>query len=107
MFERLHEMMPFDESLLAFYEEPELLEEFFQRMADYKIEVCQKVFENYGVVDGVLYHDDWAPSGGLLLQRDVPGADHAGHKRIMDYIKSQGKFIELHSCGKNIQYVPR
>ena len=40
---RLHEMMPFDESLLAFYEEPELLEEFFQKMADYKIEVCQKV----------------------------------------------------------------
>lgn len=28
-FERLHELIPFDESLMAFYEEPELLEEFF------------------------------------------------------------------------------
>ena len=35
IFERLHEMIPFDESLVAFYEEPELLEEFFQKMADY------------------------------------------------------------------------
>lgn len=61
IFERLHELIPFDESLMAFYEEPELLEEFFQKMADYKIESTQKVFEYYGRVDGVLYHDDWEP----------------------------------------------
>ena len=59
IFERLHEMMPFDETLVAFYEEPELLEEFFQKMADYKIECCENVFKYYGQVDGVLYHDDW------------------------------------------------
>ena len=59
LFERLHEMMPFDETLMQFYEEPELLEEFFQKMADYKIESCGKIFEYYGRVDGVLYHDDW------------------------------------------------
>ena len=48
IFERLHEMIPFDESLMAFYEEPELLEEFFQKMADYKIESCQKIFDQFG-----------------------------------------------------------
>lgn len=107
VFERLHEMMPFDESLLAFYEEPELLEEFFQRIADYKIEVCQKVFENYGVVDGVLYHDDWGTQrGGFFSNEMFREQIMPATKRIMDYIKSQGKFIELHSCGKNIQYVP-
>ena len=107
VFERLHEMMPFDESLLAFYEEPELLEEFFQKMADYKIEVCQKVFENYGVVDGVLYHDDWGTQrGGFFSNEMFREQIMPATKRIMDYIKSQGKFIELHSCGKNIQYVP-
>lgn len=42
--ERLHEMIPFDEFLLAFYEEPEALEEFFQKMADYKIESTAKIF---------------------------------------------------------------
>lgn len=107
IFERLHELIPFDESLVAFYEEPELLEEFFQKMADYKIECCRKVFENYGRVDGVLYHDDWGTqragffSNEMFREQLMPSTS-----RLLKYIKEQGKFIELHSCGKNIQYVP-
>lgn len=107
IFERLHEMMPFDETLLAFYEEPELLEEFFQKMADYKIESCGKIFENYGRVDGVLYHDDWGTqragffSNEMFREQLMPATS-----RFLSYLKSQGKFIELHSCGKNLQYVP-
>lgn len=107
IFERLHEMIPFDESLIAFYEEPELLDEFFEKMADYKIECCQKVFENYGTVDGVLYHDDWGTqragffSNEMFREQLMPST-----KRFLKYVKDQGKFIELHSCGLNIQYVP-
>lgn len=107
IFERLHEMIPFDESLIAFYEEPELLEEFFQKMADYKIESTGKVFEYYGRVDGVLYHDDWGTqrsgffSNEMFREQLMPATS-----RFLKFIKDQGKFIELHSCGKNIQYVP-
>ena len=107
IFERLHEMMPFDETLLAFYEEPELLEEFFQKMADYKIQCCDKIFTHYGRVDGVLYHDDWGTqragffSNKMFREQIMPATS-----RLLKFIKDQGKFIELHSCGKNIQYVP-
>ncbi|MDO4622775.1 MAG: uroporphyrinogen decarboxylase family protein [Eubacteriales bacterium] len=107
IFERLHEMIPFTESLLAFYEEPELLEEFFQKMADYKIESCKKIFENYGRVDGVLYHDDWGTqragffSNDMFEEQIMPAT-----KRFLSFLKDEGKFIELHSCGKNMQYVP-
>lgn len=107
LFERLHEMMPFDETLMQFYEEPELLEEFFQKMADYKIESCGKIFEYYGRVDGVLYHDDWGTqrsgffSNQMFREQIMPATS-----RFLRYLKEQGKFIELHSCGKNIQYVP-
>lgn len=107
IFERLHEMMPFDETLLAFYEEPELLEEFFQKMADYKIECCSKVFEHYGRVDGVLYHDDWGTQRGGFFSNEMFRAQiMPATSRMLKFIKDQGKFIELHSCGKNIQYVP-
>ena len=107
IFERLHEMMPFDETLLAFYEEPELLEDFFQKMADYKIESCQKIFDNYGRVDGVLYHDDWGTqrsgffSNEMFREQIMPATS-----RFLKFVKDQGKFIELHSCGKNVQYIP-
>ena len=98
IFERLHEMIPFDESLIAFYEEPELLEEFFQKMADYKIETCDKIFKYYGRVDGVLYHDDWGTqragffSNEMFREQLMPAT-----KRLTDFIKGQGKFLELHS----------
>ena len=105
--ERLHEMMPFDEFLLTFYEEPEALERFLKKMADYKIECCRQVFDNYGRVDGVLYHDDWGTqrsgffSNEMFRKQIMPQTE-----RLFDYIRGEGKFIELHSCGKNIQYVP-
>lgn len=107
IFERLHELIPFEEALMAFYEEPELLEEFFQKMADYKIESTAKVFEFYGRVDGVLYHDDWGTqrsgffSNEMFRKQLMPATS-----RFLKFLKNQGKFIELHSCGKNIQYVP-
>lgn len=105
--ERLHEMMPFDECLVALYEEPEAFEEFCQKMADYKIESCQKIFEYYGRVDGVLYHDDWGTqrsgfySNEMFREQIMPATS-----RFLKFLKDSGKFIELHSCGKNMQYVP-
>lgn len=107
IFERLHELIPFEESLMAFYEEPELLEEFFQKMADYKIAVTEKVFDNYGRIDGVCYHDDWGTqragffSVDMLREQIMPAT-----KRYFDFIHEKGKFIELHSCGRNMAYVP-
>lgn len=107
IFERLHEMIPFDESLMAFYEEPELLEEFFQKMADYKIESTSQIFRYYGRVDGVLYHDDWGTqragffSNTMFDEQLMPAT-----KRWLQFLKDQGKFIELHSCGRNMQYLP-
>ncbi len=107
IFERLHEMIPFDETLIAFYEEPELLEEFFQKMADYKIESVGKIFQYYGQVDGVLYHDDWGTQrSGFFSNEMFRSQLMPATSRFTKFIKDQGKFIELHSCGRNMQYVP-
>ena len=107
IFERLHEMMPFEETLIAFYEEPELLEEFFQKCADYKIDLIKIAYENYGRVDGVLYNDDWGTersgffSNEMFREQLMPAEG-----RIFKFIKDSGRFLELHSCGRNMQYVP-
>ena len=107
LFERLHELMPFDESLLLFYEEPELLGEWFDKCADYKIDTTKKIFENYGRIDGVLYHDDWGTQrAGFFSNEMFREMLFPYEKKIFDFIKGQDKFIELHSCGRNMQYVP-
>ncbi len=107
IFERMHEMIPFDETLVAFYEEPELLDEFFEKMADYKIECCKRVFENYGRVDGVQYHDDWGTErAGFFSNEMFDEQLMPSTKRFLKYVKDQNKFIELHSCGCNTCFVP-
>jgi len=107
LFERLHELMPFDETLLLFYEEPELLAEWFDKCADYKIETTKKVFENYGRIDGVLYHDDWGTQRAGFFSNEMFREQIFPHtKKYLDYVRGEGKFVELHSCGRNMQYVP-
>ena len=107
LFERIHELIPFDESLLAFYTEPEATERFFKKMVEYKIATIEKVFKYYGRVDGVLYHDDWGTqrasffSPQMFEEQILPF-----EKQIVDYVKSQGRFLELHSCGNNMVLVP-
>ena len=106
-FERLHEVIPFDEALLAMAEEPEEVEAFFSAVADYKIAVLKKVFEYYDPIDIVTYSDDWGTqragffSKGMYEELIVPHT-----RRICEFIKSQGKYLELHSCGMCQQYVP-
>lgn len=108
IFERLHELIPFAESLMAFYEEPELLADFFDKMADYKIETTQKVFDYYGRVDGVLYHDDWGTERAGFFSNKMFDEQLLPYEKkyLHDFVKKNGRFVELHSCGKNGQYLP-
>ncbi|MBR3276521.1 MAG: methyltransferase [Eubacterium sp.] len=106
-FERLHEMMPFDETLMAFYTEPELLEDFFQMVADYKIDSMTRIFKYYGRIDGICYHDDWGTArAGFFSYEMLENQILPATKRIFDFVHEQGKFVEMHSCGRNMAYVP-
>jgi len=106
LFERLHECMPFEEALAVFYEEPEALADFFAGVADFKIELLDKVFSYYDPVDYVIYGDDWGTQrAGFFSNKMYREQIMPETKRIWDYIKSRGKFIELHSCGLTQQYI--
>jgi hypothetical protein len=107
LFERLHELMPFDEALVAMMEEPETVLEFFSAVADFKIRLLEKVFKYYAPIDYIIYGDDWGTQRAGFFSNDMFREMIMPHtKRIIDYVKSQGKFVELHSCGLNQQYVP-
>jgi hypothetical protein len=106
LFERLHEAMPFDDALASFYEDPESIQDFFKGVADFKIELLGKVFEHYAPIDYVIYGDDWGTQrAGFFSNKMFREAIMPETKRIWDYIKANGKFIELHSCGLTQQYI--
>ena len=106
LFERLHELMPFDESLLAFYDEPELLNDWFDAMVAYKIELLGYVIKYYAPVDFIVYADDWGTQRAGFFSNEMFRETLMPHtKRIVDWIHSQGLFVELHSCGLVQQYI--
>lgn len=106
IFERLHELIPFEEALEAMILEKDCVKEFFEAMVEYKIQVLSKIFQYYEPIDYIIYGDDWGTqragffSDEMFLEMIYPYA-----KKVMDYVHSQGKYIELHSCGLTQQYV--
>ncbi len=108
LFERLHALVPFDEALVAMVEEPNLVQEFFEAVADFKIKLLEKVFTHYAPIDYIIYGDDWGTQrSGFFSQKMFREMIMPQTKRIMDYVKSCGKFIELHSCGLTQVYTPQ
>jgi uroporphyrinogen-III decarboxylase len=98
--------MPFDDALAAFYDEPESLQDFFEGVADFKIELLKKVFSYYDPIDYIIYGDDWGTQrAGFFSNQMFRETIMPPTKRIWDFVHSTGRFIELHSCGLTQQYI--
>jgi hypothetical protein len=106
IFERLHELMPMDETLLAIYEEPESVHSFFEAMVHYKIDLLERVFRIYSPIDYIIYGDDWGTQRAGFFSNEMFREFIMPYtKRIWDYVHSTGRFVELHSCGLTQQYI--
>jgi hypothetical protein len=106
IFERLHELMPFDETFLAMYEEPEAVHSFFEAMVDYKIKLMDIVLKKYAPIDYIIWGDDWGTQRAGFFSNEMYREFIMPYtKRCWDWVHSQGKFVELHSCGLTQQYI--
>lgn len=106
IFERLHELMPMDETLVAMYEEPEEVMAFFEMMRDYKIKFLNIIFEKYAPVDCVIYGDDWGHQrSGFFSNEMFREFIMPATKPVIDFCHEKGKYVELHSCGLTQQYI--
>jgi hypothetical protein len=99
-------VIPFDEALSALVEEPEEVQAFFTAVADYKIKVFEKLFAYYEPIDTVIYGDDWGTQrAGFFSNEMFKELIKPQAKRIVQYLRSRGKYVELHSCGWTQQYI--
>ncbi|MGE4354472.1 MAG: uroporphyrinogen decarboxylase family protein [Oscillospiraceae bacterium] len=106
IFERLHEMMPMDETLVAMYTEPEQVHAFFRAMVDYKIKLMDTVFKYYAPIDYIIWGDDWAHQKAGFFSNDMFREFIMPYtKTCLDWVHGTGRFVELHSCGLTQQYI--
>ncbi len=106
IFERLHELMPMDETLVAMYTDPEQVHAFFEAMVHYKIKVMDIVFKHYAPIDYIIWGDDWGTQRSGFFSNEMYREFIMPYtKRCWDWVHNSGRFIELHSCGLTQQYI--
>lgn len=98
-FERMHCLIGFEDALCAFYEDPDVVEEFFAAMLDYKKAVVDCVAE-YIKPDIMTFDDDYGTARATFMSPDM-WRDFFPQvwKPLVDYVHSKGMKFELHSCG--------
>ena len=99
LFERSYLLLGMEEALIAYLEEPELMRDLLETLADYKISLIAKLHE-VAQLDMINYGDDWGTQANLFIP---PATWRAVIKpptqRIYQACLTRGIMINQHSCG--------
>jgi hypothetical protein len=99
-FERLHNLLGFEEALIATITNPEDCEAFFSALCDYKIKIIKKLAYYYKI-DCVHFQDDWGTQKDLFFRPEFWRECIKPHvQRVIDATHELGVLFDMHSCGK-------
>lgn len=99
-FERLHDLMGFEEALMATVTDPEECAAFFSKFCDFRIEQLGYIKKYYNP-DLIQFHDDWGSQRDLLFRPDFWHEAIAPNiKRVIDACHEMGMLFNMHTCGK-------
>lgn len=99
-FERLHDLMGFENALCALVTDPEECEAFFAKLCDFKIEQLHYLKKYYDV-DMVHFQDDWGSQKDLFFAPEVWRSYIKPHvQRVIDAAHELNILFDMHSCGK-------
>ena len=102
LFERMHSLRGYEETLCDLYLEQERIGRLADRIVDFDIRVIENIAGRFpGQIDGFSFTDDWGTELSLmidpLLWRDF---FKPRYKRIFAAIHAAGWHVWMHSCGK-------
>ncbi|ACL19938.1 hypothetical protein Dhaf_1897 [Desulfitobacterium hafniense DCB-2] len=108
-FERLIAFMDFEGAVLAISDEDQqdAVKEFFDKLTNLYIEICDKQLKHFPQIDYFVIHDDWGSqkdtffSPATVREMIVPYM-----RRLTDFLHFKGRYCDLHSCGNLIKQVP-
>lgn len=104
-FERAWTLMGMEDLLVAMSINKPFAHELFDRILDYNLKVMENVCK-YNI-DGIRFGDDWGQQTGLIM------GPHLWREfikprvtKLFQYVKSKGKFVLIHCCGKVQEIFP-
>ncbi len=97
VFERMHFLMGFEDTLCNFMLEPELMADLAAAIGEYRYNGFKLMVEN-AKPDMILSHDDWGSKANLFVQPELwREVIKPAYKKQYDYLHEKGVIIVHHS----------
>lgn len=97
IFEQLHMLMTFEDTLCNFLLYPDEMHELIDTITEYRLEYMKLIVENLHP-DAILSHDDWGSKDRMFLSPDVwREFFKAPYKKLYDYLHENGILVIHHS----------
>lgn len=102
LFERLHSLRGFENTLLDLMLERERIEMLADRIVEFDIEIIKNISARFpGMIDGFSFTDDWGTELAAFISPALwDEFFKPRYKKIFDACREAGWHIWMHSCGK-------
>ena len=96
IFEQLHMLMTFEDTLCNFLMEPEAMHELIDVICEYRLTYMKLVVEHLHP-DCIVSHDDWGSKTSMFMSPDTwREFFKEPYRRLYDYLHSQGVIVMHH-----------
>ena len=102
LFERMHSLRGFENTLTDLYMERENIENLADRIVDFNISIIKNISLKFpGCIHGFSFSDDWGTERALFINPKLwREFFKPRYKKIFDACREAGWHIWMHSCGK-------
>ncbi|MDD3242332.1 MAG: uroporphyrinogen decarboxylase family protein [Eubacteriales bacterium] len=107
LFERMHALRGFQNTLEDLYLEREKIEMLADRIVEYDLRIIENISSRFpGAIDGIGFTDDWGTELNTFISPALFEEFFAPrYRRIFDACHKAGWLIKLHSCGKVNRFI--
>lgn len=108
LFERLHMLHGFENTLMDFYLEPSKIEKILDMILAFKIDILDELARRFkNRIHGIFFTDDWGTQQGTLVSKEIFHKFFFNrYKALIDAVHGHKWHFILHSCGKINDFVP-
>ena len=108
LFERMHALRGFENTLVDLYLEREKIEKLADRIVEFDIQIIRNISSRFpGCIDGFDFTDDWGTELSTFISVEMwREFFKPRYKKIFDECKKAGWHIWMHSCGKINDIIP-
>lgn len=106
LFERLIDLLDFEEAAVALVTDPETVDELLTFITDYNLKIMNHYFDDLKV-DAIFMSDDWSAQRAPFFSEETARECLLPHlKRMVDCCHAHGAPFTMHSCGNGTAHIP-